>query len=472
MLKQSHILSIVLILSVSLFFTQSCKIKEGIVKKVKVEDVKVEFVTNTGIKPFFSWKTAKENYIQKAWQIEVYADRSMYDTVWNSGKQENSASFQIEYAGAELIPGNRYFVRVRTWDSNDKPSEWSDPVMFVKPIRYPDNWKARWITFDYKKEAPLPVFRKEFKINSDSAIDYVRLYISAPGYYEAYLNGEKIGKNVLDPAQTNYEDYTYYSAYNIDIKELSEHNVLGVMLGNGWYNQNVMNWEAGISKGMVYGQPVFIAQLVIHYDDGTVRTIGTDAGWEWTKGPITYSSIYGGEHFDARLVPENWNKPGKISSEWKEALLAKVHPTKLYEQFAEPVRVMKELPAKTITDKGNGVYIVDFGQNIGGWVKIQVKGNRGDEISLRCTERLDDDGNINARSTGYRVTKVYQTEKYICKGEGTKEVWHPRFTYFGFRYAEVRGLKEVPEEEDFTAQLIYSSVSDAGSFKCSETNIN
>src|SRR5690606_19177833 len=139
---------------------------------------------------------------------------------------------------------------------------------------------------------PLPIFRKEFDVDQREDLDFVRFSIAAPGFYEAYLNGEKIGKNVLDPAQTNYEDYMFYTDYEISKEELKSKNVLGIMLGNGWYNQNLV-WGGK----MGYGQPVFMAQLDLYYKNGTKETVGTDSSWLWKEGPITFSNIYAGEHY-------------------------------------------------------------------------------------------------------------------------------------------------------------------------------
>ncbi len=437
-----------------------------------VEEFRADFISNLGNDPIFSWKFSgnQEGFTQTGYQIIVSDDRAKLNdnpgNIWDSGKQKGSSSLQVTYQGSELQTGTAYYAKVRSWSGQDVPSEWSEALRFVVPLDYPGEWKADWLTYDYEPESALPLFRKPFKVGITSDIESARLYIAAPGYYEAYLNGERVGENVLDPGQTNYEDYTFYTAYEIDPKDLSGENVLAVTLGNGWYNQNVV-W----GPEMIYGQPVFICQLVIHKKDGSKEIIASDESWMWTSGPITYSNVYGGEHYDARLEVENWNRPGEVSEEWKVAVLPEVHPTQLYEQFAEPIQIMDEVDVKEIIDRGDGTYIFDFGQNMAGWMKLKIVGERGEEITVRCTEELDGQGNIDPRTTGVAATRVIQTQKYICKGEGEEE-WEPRFTYFGFRFAEVSGLKQPPAKDFLTGMVLYSSVPDVGSFQCSEENIN
>jgi alpha-L-rhamnosidase len=461
-------LSVIVLMHVSTSCDQSAR---------KVEDLKVSFISNTGNEPVFSWKIRADppGFSQLACQVTVSDDPDKMDLsagyVWDSRKMATTNSLQFRYDGPALQNGKQYFVRVRVWDQGDKPSDWSESVRFVVPLEYPDDWQAAWLTHNYGQDAALPLFRGQFGISDPESIEYARFYIAAPGYYEASLNGKKIGQNVLDPGQTNYEDYAYYTAYDIDPGDLSGENVIGVMLGNGWYNQNQV-WKGQAEyPPMVYGQPVFICQLVIHNKDGSVDIIGSDDGWKWTSGPITYSNVYGGEHYDARLERGGWDCPGELSGDWQPVMRAEIHPAYLYEQFAPPIRVMDQLQVKEIIDRGDGIYIFDMGQNMAGWLRLKVTGEQGQEITIRCTEELDADGNIDPRTTGVRATGVIQTQKYTCKGEG-EEVWEPRFTYFGFRYAEVQGLKEPPAGDLLTGMVVYSSVPDAGSFQCSEENIN
>ncbi len=436
-------------------------------------ELKVDFISNLDNLPVFSWKT--EGKGQKAYKILVSTESDLAEEstglIWDSGKLEGSSSLQIRYSGPPLTAGQKYYTRVKAWTDPEGSLAISEPVSFLVPLDYPDDWNAEWLTYDYGEDEPLPLFRKAFEVENPEEIDYAVFYIAAPGFYEASLNGEKLGENVLDPGQTNYEDYTYYTSYELDPERLMKDNVLGIILGHGWYNQYQV-WKGQSEYApMVYGPPVFMCQLVIHKKNGERKLIGSGETWEWTHGPITYSNIYGGEHYDARSEILNWNKPGSKKGEWKPAEYPEVHPVKLFEQFAEPIRVMDTLEAIQIIDQGDGSYIFDFGQNMAGWMELNIQGDPGQTITVQCTEVLDEEGNLDPRTTGIRATKVIQTQKYTCRGE-EMETWRPRFTYFGFRYARVEGLSEMPDKNLLTAQVLYSSVEEVGSFACSEENIN
>ena len=468
----SRITLLALALPICLFFYSSCT--QAV---YEVGDLEVSFIPNISPDPVFSWKVfaGDRSFAQGACRVIVSDDPSGpargYGNIWDSKKLETSFSLQIPYGGPRLEGGRQYFTSVRVWDQNGKSTAWSETKRFVAPLAYPGDWPAEWLTYEHHPDSALPLFRKDFTIPDIREILYARFYISAPGFYEASLNGQKIGKNVLDPGQTNYEDYAFYTAYDIDPQSLSEDNTLGIMLGNGWYNQDEV-WTGPEGEPlMVYGQPVFICQLVIHTRDGERQVIASDRSWKWDYGPITYSNIYGGEHHDARREIAGWNEPGKPSGDWRPVLQPEVFPTMLYEQFAEPIRAMDELPMRRIIDKGDGTYIFDMGQNMSGWLRLTLEGERGEEITLRCTEELDNKGNIDPRTTGFDATRVIQTQKYICRGGGT-EIWEPRFTYFGFRYVEVEGLKQAINEDLLTGVVVYSAVPAAGSFSCSEENIN
>ncbi|MDN3664026.1 family 78 glycoside hydrolase catalytic domain [Algibacter miyuki] len=419
----------------------------------------------------FSWKIETEEIKeQTAYQIKVYAgnknDSTNSNIIWDSGKVESKLQSFSPYLGEALKGGQVYYSKVKVWDENNNESKWSTPKKLIAPLKYPEDWSGKWITYSYKPEDPLPLFRKNFSIKDTEKIDFVSFYIAAPSFYEAYINGKRIGENVLDPAQTNFNDYMFYTAYDIPMEQLKAENVLGVMLGNGWYNQNVV-W----GKSMIYGQPIVMGQLQITYKDGRKKTISTDTSWQWTAGPITYTNIYTGEYYDARKEVANWSSSLENNAQWQNATLAEKHPNKVLEQFAEPIQVMDSIMPVKIASAKYGNYIYDFGQNITGWVKLQVEGEKGQEITIRFSEEMGKDGELDFRSTGIKATKNIQTEKYICKGEGV-EIWEPRFTYHGFRYAEVSGLTSKPSKDLLTGMIVYSAMEKTGSFNSSEPHIN
>jgi alpha-L-rhamnosidase len=425
------------------------------------------------MEPQFSWKL--QNQGLGAYQIFVSSEPDLTDKdpeyLWTSGKQMGSSSLQVGYKGSELTPGKKYYALLKTWSDKGGANTLSEVLPFLVPLDYPDDWKADWLTYTYREEEPLPLFRKNFTLTDPEEIEYAVFYIAAPGFYEAYLNGKRIGENVLDPGQTNYEDYTYYSSYEIHPSKLLKENALGVMLGHGWYNQYQVWKGAEYMPLMVYGQPVFMCQLVIHKKNGDREVLGSGESWEWTPGPITYSNIYGGEHYDARREIKSWNLPGDPEGEWYPSENPEIHPVELFQQFAEPIRIMDEKQAVEIINQGDGSYIFDFGQNLAGWMELKIQGEPGQTITIQCTEVLDENGNLEPKTTGVRATQVIQTQKYTCKGEGV-ETWRPRFTYFGFRFARVEGLSEIPGKDLLTAQVLYTSLDESGDFECSEDNLN
>lgn len=420
----------------------------------------------------FSWKIKSEsnNWQQEAYQIIVSAsiqgvEKNTGD-YWDSGKMTSNNQLYIPYSGKDFTPGEKYYWKVKVWRQGEKSYRWSKAESFIAPLTSPEDWKAQWITYEYTKESPMPLFRKKFTVKKGENPISARLFISGPGYYEAFLNGKKIGDRVLEPAQTNYEDYALYSVYDIPVNEIESANALGIMLGNGWYNQHVV-W----TPAMAYGQPVAIAQLIIKYKNGQTDTISTDDSWKWKSGPITFSNIHAGEVYDANLEISDWCTFNADEKDWIAAKPATIYPPKLVEQTMEPIRRMAELPTKQIFEPSPKIYVFDMGQNFAGWVRLKVNGKKGQKITLRFSEEIDSTKNIDPASTGVKATKVVQTDEYICKGEGI-EIWEPRFTYHGFRYVEVTGLETIPEKELLTGIVVYSSMKNVGVFNCSEPQIN
>ena len=420
----------------------------------------------------FSWKikAEKNDWTQGAYQIIVSGSEEEIEKntgdYWDSGKINSNGQLHIPFSGKKLEPGRKYYWKVKVWDQNGQSYKWSNTESFYTALESPEDWNAEWISYEYTKEAPMPLFRKKFVIRNGQKPVSARLFVCGLGYYEAYLNGNKIGDRVLEPAQTNYEDYAFYSAYDIPVEEIKKENALGIMLGNGWYNQHVV-W----TPAMAYGQPLVIAQLVIQYKNGQADTIATDDTWKWKPGPITFSNVYAGEVYDANLEVPGWCLYDTDEKDWYTVRLAPSYPPKLAEQTMEPILRMEELPTVRILEPSPGTYVFDFGQNFAGWARLKIKGREGQKVTLRFTEEIDENNNIDPTSTGVKATKVVQTDQYICKGDGV-EVWEPRFTYHGFRYVEVTGLESKPEKDLLTGIVVYSSMPESGTFSCSEPQIN
>ena len=420
--------------------------------------------------PELSWQieSVNDSVSQTAYHILVSSSPELLKKdvgdLWDSEKTMGKNSNQVIYSGGKIESGITCHWKVRVWDQNGAASPWSQPAEWSMGLLDSSDWEAKWISSGQADKSPMPLFRKDFNISDK--IKNARLYISGLGYYEAWLNGKKVGDHVLDPAQTNYDKYALYSTYKITDLVIAGENTIGVMLGDGWYNQN-----KAFGIDLSYGKPILICQLELEYQNGTKETIATDESWEWTEGPILSANVYAGESYDARREIENWSKPEGRKGEWKSSVLAVSHPPALRSQLLPPIKKMKELSPKKIYPIDSGRYVFDLGQNFAGWVRIKVNEPVGTTIRIRMSEEVYPDSSLDFTSTGVFATQFIQTETYICKGSGIEE-WEPRFTYHGFRYAEVSGLSSVPNAEALTGIVVHSSVSPVGTFACSDAQIN
>ncbi len=419
--------------------------------------------------PVFGWKmTANENgQYQTAYQILVSSSLKSSSAstgdVWDSKKTNSDQQINIAYHGKKLSSSTKYFWKVRVWDKSGKVTEWSKPSNFITGIIDEAEMKAQWITSNKVKGQAAPLFRKSFSLSAkpEKAI----INIAGLGYYELYVNGKKVGDHVLDPGQTNYEDYAFYVTYDIDTLLKKGENVIGVMLGDGWYNQDQVFLPLG-----TYGPPLLWSQLDMQIGQNKQQII-SDKTWRYTDGPIQSNNVYAGETYDATKEIKGWSKSGLKMMNWKPVFNPKKFPPQLKPQDLEPIKRMGEIKPKRFYKTSRGTYIFDMGQNFAGWNRLKVTAPKGTEIKMVMAEDLLKDGTLNFFSTGINATNVEQTEIYIAKGTGL-EVWEPRFTYHGFRYVEVSGLTAAPTEDLLTGIIVYSSVAEAGDFSCSDEQIN
>ncbi|MFC1607151.1 family 78 glycoside hydrolase catalytic domain, partial [Candidatus Latescibacterota bacterium] len=356
--------------------------------------------------------------------------------------------------------------KVRVWDVDGNRSHWSEPSQWEMGLLGPDDWSAKWIGLG---DISAPLLRREFGIDSD--IKRARAYICGLGYYELSINGEKIGDQVLDPGQTDYEERAFYVVHDVTENLRTGPNAVGVILGDGWYNQTAVN-EAKYGWGdVVYDTPKLFMQIEVTFIDGTVQTIVTDDSWKGSPGPILSNNLYAGETYDARLEQTGWDKPGFDDTGWQQVKMAKAPGGRLVSQKIPPVKRMKTIQPVGITNPKPGVYVYDMGQNFAGWVKLKVTADKGTTIQLRFSEAVHDDGNIDTASTGVAALHVTQTDRYTCKGGGLEE-WEPRFTYHGFRYVEMTGFQGIPSLENLEGVRVYTAVEKTGDFKCSDDMLN
>ncbi|MFE9974361.1 family 78 glycoside hydrolase catalytic domain [Streptomyces hirsutus] len=312
-------------------------------------------------------------------------------------------------------------------------------------------------------ESPAPLLRRAFTVRKK--ISRARLYIVGLAYYEAEINGRKVGHQVLDPGFTDYDRTVLYAVH--DVTELLERgeNALGVALGRGFFGMttpNVWNWH----RPPWHGEPRLLAQLEVDHPDGSRTTVVSGDDWRLTEGPTRSNSLYAGETFDARLVPDGWTRPGFDDSGWRAARIQEAPAGRLRAQPHDPIEIVDTVRPAGIGELRPGVYVVDMGRTMAGWTRLTVRGAaEGDVVSLTYGEKLKEDGSVHAE-TGH-VPGRFQTDEYICAGDD-EEVWEPSFSYKGFRYVQITGLPARPSAGQVLGRLVHTPVEEVSSFTCSE----
>ncbi|PGV49397.1 alpha-L-rhamnosidase [Bacillus sp. AFS037270] len=443
---------------------------------LQVTAVTCEYRTNPlGIdtnQPRLSWRIESERRgtLQQSYQIQVSLTETGFENpLWDTGLIDSDQSLHIEYNGPQLASRTRYFYRVKIWDNFGRESDWSEIAWWETALLDPYEWKASWITPNPEEinsqAEPAFMLRKQFELKKP--IESARIYATGVGVYELYLNGDKVGDELLAPGWTSYHKRIQYQTYNVTAQLNSNDNVIGVMLADGWYKGDLA-WE---NKRHFYGeQRAVMLQLHVRYDDSTEEVIITDSTWKASTGPIIYSEFYHGETYDARIEQEGWSEENFDDKAWKGVVVCHTQVTNIVAQENNPVRVTETIrPISTfITPAGDTV--IDFGQNMVGRIRLSVNAPAGTEIVLKHAEVLDKDGNIyfgNLRS-------AKQTVKYITKGTGT-EIYEPYFTFQGFRYVKVEGYPGQENGlplENFVGEVIHSDMEPTGEFETSNSMVN
>jgi len=441
--------------------------------------------------PRLSWRLEAPGraHLQTAYQILVAGSTEKLAAgagdLWDSGKVASGRSIHIAYQGRTLDSFERCYWKVRAWDQAGQVSPYSEGATWEMGPLHDADWQAQWISAGYLLDAAAtpanthslprqhraPLLRKEFHLRDQPR--RARAYICGLGYYELYVNGAKAGDHVLDPAQTDYDARAFYVTYDVTGNLKAGANALGVMLGSGWFNQDEV-WQKGkysIPEGTNYGVPRLFLQLRVEYQDGSVETSITNDGWKASPGPTLENNVYAGETYDARLEMPGWAEPGFADATWQNARVVAAPTRHLEAQTLPPIKAVKTLPSVALAEPKPGVFVYDFGQNFTGWARLRVTAPRGTSIILRFAESVAPDGMIDPASTGVFATEVVQTDTYITKGEG-EEVWEPRFTYHGFRYAELTGFPGKPSPSNLEGVVVHTAVEKAGTFECSDPMLN
>jgi len=435
-----------------------------------VKDLSCTYSTS----PSFSWKiqTDRQDVTQIAYRIQVAKNRK--NLLKGNLLSDTGMVYSAEQIGISVSLQTsefRLFWRIKVL-TNKGESDWSNPAYFCAIEENAGTCfdQAKWISRPWDEKHILPLFRKQFNLAQNAKkIDYAIAHICGLGCSELYVNGKRPDDRYLDPAQSNYETYGLFSTIDITDQLQNGNNCIGVMLGDGWYNQDKV-W-GGIGR---YGDPLLILQVTIHFDDGKIQYIATDDSWEWIEGPILSSNIYAGEVYDARKEIKNWCIPSEDKDSgihWQKAILVENVPAGLRPQNVQPMRPIETRTATKIFKSKEGNWIFDFGENITGFPRITVKQPFGTHLVMEMAECLDEQNEMDFRSTGVFATEVVQTDEYICKGSGV-ESWQPHFTYHGFRYLQLSGQQGDPDPSWITAYTMHSDVPRQGKFSCSNEQLN
>lgn len=452
--------------------------------------------------PRLSWQlnADRRGCLQSAYRILV-ADSPVAladdnGNVWDSGKVFSDRSVLVPYGGPALQPGKAYCWKVQAWDADGNLSPWSLPASFGTGLMSMQDWNgAKWIAmepdvdslkciegntgkwkdggpvFD-KPVAPYKLLQLRREFTATKPVKRAMAYICGLGQFEMFLNGEKVGDHFLDPAWTKFDKEAQYVAFDITGELRDGKNAVGVMLGNGYYHTPHGRY---LKLLFSYGAPKMICKLQIEYADGTAQTVVSDDKWRASESPVTFSSIYGGEDYDASAVQPGWAEPGFDDRKWKKAVLTQGAGVKLIPQISEPLKVMERIPTVRRFRAANGNWVYDLGQNASGIVQLTVRAVTPQSIKLIPGELINDDSTVNQRASGAPFYHVY-----TARGDGSSETWHPQFTYYGFRYVEVEGAVPagesnpgaLPEVIDITGLHTRNSAAQVGTFACSDPLFN
>ena len=473
------ILATILFQDFSLYAQKSCSLT--------AENLKCEYRINpSGIDvliPRLSW-TLSSNILgdkQSSYRILVASSPDLLQKdigdLWDSKTVTSDQTVLISYKGRSLLSRMKVWWKVQVWDKNGKPSSWSPLAMWSMGLLEERNWEAVWIADSNtvqnadstKKEKAEPTgslpgtfLRKTFSVSA--TIRKATAYVTALGLYEFRLNGKKVGEQLLAPEWTSYDKRASYQTYDVTDLIHQGENVAGAILGEGWYAGQLM-----IYGRFAYGHyPRFLAQIELELADGTHQVLVTDETWKsTTNGPIVASSIYQGEHYDARLEQLDWEMPCFNDSLWSPAKTINLDSRKLVWLRNEPIKVEKEIHPVSISEPSDGVYIFDFGQNMVGWCKISGDGISGQAIRIRYGEAVNEDGTLYSAN----LRGAQQTDSYTPRNTGSFE-FEPQFTYHGFQYVEITGLAKPPTENSLTGRVFHSSSPFVSHFECSDSSLN
>ncbi len=444
---------------------------------LKLYDLSINAVKNTAYAPckdlYIGWKLDSDNtgVLQTAYKAAI--TKAGCDTpAWAGEGTTKSIHIPVD---AILESRTDYILTVTATDNH---GETATATLDFSTALNPEDWQGKWIKPKKLMMGWAPYLRKKFAV--EGTVTKARLYVSGLGCGEYYINNQKISEDLIDPPMTNYEREVFYRAYDVTPFVQEGKNAFAALLGEGFYAQSRV-WS---HTGFYYGDACLMAQLELTFADGTktVLATDTDSSWSYKYSPIVLNNVYGGETYDSRLETPDFADPDSDEDGWCAVVEDTTPKGELKLCMIPPIRIFKELPAVAVTNcsgKDDGAWIIDFGENIAGFVEVNLPhAARGSQVTLRFAENLDSDGHLDLRSAGSFATQVIQQDVYISRGDAEGEIWRPRFTYHAFRYMEITGYFDLraygsnPETRMFKAYAISTDLTQTGSFTSSCEDMN
>ncbi len=421
--------------------------------------------------PQFSWKSTStdRDVMQKAYELRVaISDKDILNgknLTWQSGKVNTDQSTHVLYGGPALKAKQRYFWQVRIWDNHGKSSGWSAVNFWETGPASASDWTAKWIQSDKPTEGkvcPAPMFARSFDLTKP--VKQARLYITSHGLYEAKINGQKISDHYFRPGWTSYKKRLQYQVYDVASFLKAGKNAALVTIGDGWYRGNL---EFNHKRNL-YGKEVgLLFQLEIEYADGNKEMINSDQNWKVSfNGPVKASDIYNGETYDARLE-KNAAAQSFINKDWEKVKVVDFNLDNLVPTTGPPVKKQERFAPLTVIKTPKGETVIDFGQNLVGWVQLKIKGRAGDTVTINHAEVLDKDGNFYTEN----LRNAKQENKYVLSGNRT-DILEPHFTFQGFRYIRIKGYAGMLDSTTVNAIAVYSNMAPTGKFHTSNLLLN
>jgi alpha-L-rhamnosidase len=429
-------------------------------------------------RPRLSWilKAQKPNargLRQTAYQILVATNqanlRAGKADLWDSGKVESDRSIQVEYSGKELASRTRCWWKVRVWDQAGQVSSWSTSSMWSMGLLHASDWAGNWIGGAMGPSDPSAVYLRRVARLRQRPLRAIAT-VSGLGYYQLYVNGQRVGHHVLDPGFTDYDKRVLYVTYDVTHLLREGKNAVGVVLGNGWYHPITPDLFS-FQKAPWREPPKLLINIDMELPDGTHKTIASDPSWKWSTGPVIFNCIRAGVTYDARRSLPGWDEPEYNDSHWQPAVVTEAPKGQLKAQMEPPMRVTEIVHPVRLTEPKPNVYVFDLGVNLTGWARFEAHGKPGQKILLKYDLILGPEGRVDMKYCHSHTYGRFQTDELILNQEGKGGI-EPEFTYHGFRYVEVEGLNYKPSLDSILGVNVHTDWQSAGSFTCSNPMIN